>query len=124
MEQFDTYELGGEDMCEMVAVDAVAGDEAFENMQALWGENVDAASLKRFEEGSATFSMRRASMKCWHIAFAISRVIEKVVVVVVVTMREGSRGSGPRLDCENLRAARFCAASSLGPRISQNLQTG
>ena len=46
-------------------------------------------------------------------AFAMSRVIEKVVVVVVVTMREGSRGSGPRFDWENLRAARFAAASSL-----------
>jgi hypothetical protein len=39
--------------------------------------------------------------------------MEKVVVVVVVTTREGSLGSGPRLDCENLREARFCAASSL-----------
>lgn len=37
-------------------------------------------------------------MNCWHIAFAMSRVIENVVVVVVVTIREGSRGSGPRLD--------------------------
>src|ERR1700761_643341 len=57
--------------------------------------------------------MRRASMKCCDIAFAISRVIEKVVVVVVVITREGSLGSGPRLDCENLREARFWAASSL-----------
>ena len=46
-------------------------------------------------------------------AFAISRVIEKVVVVVVVTMRVGSLGSGPRLDWENLRFARLRAASSL-----------
>lgn len=46
-------------------------------------------------------------------AFAISRVIENVVVVVVVTTREGSLGSGPRLDCENLSDAKFCAASSL-----------
>jgi hypothetical protein len=52
-------------------------------------------------------------MKCCDIAFAISRVIEKVVVVVVVITREGSLGSGPRLDCENLREARFAAASSL-----------
>lgn len=35
------------------------------------------------------------------------------MVVVVVTIREGSRGSGPRLDWENLRDARFKAASSL-----------
>ena len=46
-------------------------------------------------------------------AFAISRVIENVVVVVVVTTREGSLGSGPRLDWENLSDAKFCAASSL-----------
>jgi hypothetical protein len=50
-------------------------------------------------------------------AFAISRVIEKVVVVVVVITREGSLGSGPRFDWENLREARFAAASSLGGRI-------
>ena len=52
-------------------------------------------------------------MNCWHIALAISRVMEKVVVVVVVTIREGSRGSGPRFDWENLSEARFLAASSL-----------
>ena len=43
----------------------------------------------------------------------MSRVIEKVVVVVVVTMREGSLGSGPRFDWENLRLAKLRAASSL-----------
>ena len=69
--------------------------------------------MKRFEPGSAAFSIRRASIKCWHMAFAISRVIEKVVVVVVVTMRVGSLGSGPRLDWENFRFARLRAASSL-----------
>ena len=52
-------------------------------------------------------------MKCWHIAFAISRVIEKVVVVVVVTIRDLSLGSGPRLDWENFKEAKFRAASSL-----------
>jgi len=46
-------------------------------------------------------------------ALAISRVIEKVVVVVVVITREGSLGSGPRLDWENLREARLAAASSV-----------
>lgn len=55
-------------------------------------------------------------MKCCDIAFAISRVIEKVVVVVVVITRDGSLGSGPRLDWENLRDARFAAASSLAIR--------
>lgn len=53
-------------------------------------------------------------MKCWAIALAMSLVIENVVVVVVVTMRVGSRGSGPRLDWENLSDARLAAASSLG----------
>jgi len=46
-------------------------------------------------------------MKCWHMALAISRVMENVVVVVVVMMREGSLGSGPRFDWENLSDARF-----------------
>lgn len=53
-------------------------------------------------------------MNCWHMALAMSRVMEKVVVVVVVTMREDSRGSGPRFDWENFSEARFLAASSLG----------
>jgi hypothetical protein len=55
-------------------------------------------SLNRLVVGSAAFSMRRASMKCWHMALAMSRVIENVVVVVVVTIRDGSLGSGPRFD--------------------------
>jgi hypothetical protein len=64
-------------------------------------------------EGSAAFSMRRASIKCCAMALAISRDMEKVVVVVVVTMRVGSRGSGPRLDWANLRFERWATASSL-----------
>jgi hypothetical protein len=64
-------------------------------------------------EGSAAFLMRRVSMKYCAMALAISRVMEKVVVVVVVTMREGSRGSGPRLDWANLRLERWATASSL-----------
>lgn len=52
-------------------------------------------------------------MKCWHIPLAISRVIEKVVVVVVVMMREGSLGSADRFDWENLSEARLAHASSL-----------
>lgn len=70
-------------------------------------------SLKRLEDGSNAFSMRRASMKCWLKAFAISRVMENVVVVVVVMIREGSLGSGSRLDWVNFSEAKFCAASSL-----------
>lgn len=66
--------------------------------------------------------MRRASIKCWHIALAISRVMEKVVVVVVVMIREGSLGSGPRFDCENLSDARFRAASSLQRTVSWVVQ--
>ena len=38
--------------------------------------------------------------------------MEKVVVVVVVTIREGSFGSGMRFDCENLREPRLLIASS------------
>jgi hypothetical protein len=38
--------------------------------------------------------------------------IEKVVVVVVVTMREGSLGSGIRFDWENLRDPKLLIASS------------
>jgi len=37
----------------------------------------------------------------------------KVVVVVLVITRDGSLGSGTRLDWENLREARLAAASSL-----------
>ena len=74
-------------------------------------------SLNKFDDGSAAFSIKRASMKCWLIALAMSRVIENVVVVVVVITRDGSRGSGPRLDCENLRLARFSAASSLSGHV-------
>lgn len=68
------------------------------------------------------FSIKRASMKCWLMAFAISRVMEKVVVVVVVTTREGSLGSGPRFDCENFREARFCAASSVEKELGNVLK--
>lgn len=38
--------------------------------------------------------------------------MEKVVVVVVVTIREGSLGSGIRFDCENLSDPRLLIASS------------
>lgn len=56
--------------------------------------------------------MNRASKNLWHTDRAISRAIEKVVVVVVVTIREGSLGSGIRLDCENFREPRLLIASS------------
>jgi hypothetical protein len=39
--------------------------------------------------------------------------MEKVVVVVVVTMREGSLGSVDRLDWEKRREERLAAASSV-----------
>lgn len=42
----------------------------------------------------------------------MSLAMEKVVVVVVVTMRDGSLGSGIRFDCENLRDPRLLIASS------------
>lgn len=44
-----------------------------------------------------------------------------VVVVVVVTTREGSFGSGVRFDCENLRAERFSAASSVVNELEYDL---
>lgn len=52
-------------------------------------------------------------MKCWQMPLAISRDIENVVVVVVVTIRVGSLESAARVDWENLRAARLEQASSL-----------
>lgn len=57
-------------------------------------------------------SMNLASRNFWHTERAISFAIEKVVVVVVVTIRDGSLGSGMRLDCENLSEPRFVMASS------------
>src|SRR3569833_2740805 len=57
-------------------------------------------------------SMKRASRKRWHMERAISLAMEKVVVVVVGTMRDGSLGSGMRLDWENLRDPRLLIASS------------
>src|ERR1700704_1164210 len=57
-------------------------------------------------------SMNLASKKRWHTDRAISRAIENVVVVVVVTIREGSFGSGMRLDWENFRDPKLLIASS------------
>src|SRR5690554_3993535 len=57
-------------------------------------------------------SMNRASINRWHTDRAISFAIEKVVVVVVVTIRDASLGSGMRFDCENLSDPRLLIASS------------
>jgi hypothetical protein len=57
-------------------------------------------------------STNRASKKRWHTDRAISRAIENVVVVVVVTILDGSLGSGIRFDCENLREPRLFIPSS------------
>ena len=57
-------------------------------------------------------SQNRASMKRWQTERAISFAMENVVVVVVVTIRDGSFGSGIRLDWENLRDPRLFIASS------------
>lgn len=57
-------------------------------------------------------SISRASVKRWHTDRAISFAIEKVVVVVVVTIREGSFGSGIRFDWENFKDPRLLMASS------------
>lgn len=60
----------------------------------------------------STDSTKRASKNRWHTERAISLAIENVVVVVVVTIRDGSFGSGIRFDCENLSEPRFVIASS------------
>jgi hypothetical protein len=57
-------------------------------------------------------SINLASRKRWQTDRAISRAIEKVVVVVVVTILEGSLGSGIRLDWENFSDPRLLMASS------------
>ena len=57
-------------------------------------------------------SMNLASTKRWHTVLAISLAIENVVVVVVVTILEGSFGSGMRLDWENFSDPRLLIASS------------
>jgi hypothetical protein len=51
-------------------------------------------------------------MNRWHTDRAISLAMEKVVVVVVVTIRLGSLGSGMRLDCENFKDPKLLIASS------------
>lgn len=61
----------------------------------------------------STDSTNLASKKRVHTDLAISFAIEKVVVVVVVTIRDGSFGSGIRFDCENFRDPRFVIASSV-----------
>ena len=69
--------------------------------------------IKSLEEVEIPTSTRtHASKNLMHTDFAISLAIEKVVVVVVVTIRDGSFGSGMRFDCENLREPRFVIASS------------
>ena len=58
-------------------------------------------------------SINLASRKRSRTVRAISLAIEKVVVVVVVTILDGSRGSGMRFDCENFSEPRFVIASSV-----------
>lgn len=60
----------------------------------------------------STDSMNRASRNRWHTERVISFAMENVVVVVVVTIRDGSFGSGIRFDCENLSEPKFVIASS------------
>jgi hypothetical protein len=50
----------------------------------------------------------------------MSRVIVKVVVVVVVMIRAGSFGSADLFDCENLSDDRFWQASSLEKSVLKN----
>jgi len=46
MKELHANWLRGKDVGEMVAIDAVATDEAFEDMETLGGENVDATILE------------------------------------------------------------------------------
>ena len=43
MKEFHTYRLCGEDMGQMITVDAVATDETLEDVETLGGENVYSA---------------------------------------------------------------------------------
>lgn len=61
----------------------------------------------------STDSTNLASKNLEHTDLAISFAIEKVVVVVVVTIRDGSFGSGMRFDCENFREPKLVMASSV-----------
>lgn len=56
--------------------------------------------------------MNFASKNFWHTDRAISLAMEKVVVVVVVTTRDESLGSGMRFDWENFKEPKFVMASS------------
>src|SRR5229473_3058206 len=60
----------------------------------------------------STGSINLASRNRWQTDRAISFAIENVVVVVVVTILEGSFGSGMRFDCENFSDPRLLIASS------------
>ena len=46
VEELHANWLRSKDVAEMVTIDAVAADEAFEDMKTLWGENVDATVLE------------------------------------------------------------------------------
>lgn len=61
----------------------------------------------------STGSISLASRNLVQTDLAISLAMENVVVVVVVTIRDGSFGSGIRFDWENLREPRFVIASSV-----------
>ena len=51
MEKLHAYGLCDKDVGEMVAIDAVATDEAFEDVETLGGENVDATVLEEIGRG-------------------------------------------------------------------------
>jgi hypothetical protein len=76
------------------------------------GVNCHTALLDEKSFFPSTDSTNLASKNLEHTDFAISLAMEKVVVVVVVTIREGSLGSGMRFDCENLSDPRLVIASS------------
>ena len=51
MKELHAYGLRRKDMGQMVAIDAIATDKAFKDMETLWGENVDATVLEKIGGG-------------------------------------------------------------------------
>lgn len=78
-----------------------------------FGVNCHTELLLRKSVFPSTDSTNRASRNLWQTERAISLAIEKVVVVVVVTILVGSLGSGMRFDCENLSEPKLVRASSV-----------
>ena len=46
MKEFHANRLGGEDMGEMITIDAVLAHETFKNMETFWSEDVNTSVLE------------------------------------------------------------------------------